>query len=169
MSDHIKKFILNKYLDMRLKMFRSPEERLNFPERIRQVKSILLLIPQGEEYSTFVQQFTSDLYQLFKGVQVSTFERSSFRKEDGNWFGLPKENYLKIFQEAGVDLVIDLNQPQDRLSTYICALCGAPLRMSWASGVYDHIYNIQLRSKKGLIEDQLSNALIYLKSFIKDS
>lgn len=169
MLHKIKKIILDKYLDMRLKMFKNADDSLNFPEGIRQVKNILLLIPEGEEYSAFMQQFTSDLYRIFDRVQVSTFERSSFRQSDGNWFGFPKESYLNNFREANFDLVLDLNQPQDRLSAYICALSGASLRMTRTSGAYDHIYNMQIRSNKGLVEDQLTNVLNYLKSFIKDS
>ena len=169
MLNKLKKHVLDRYLDMRLKLFNRDEDALNFPQKIRQVQSVLLLIPEGEEYSAFMQQFTSQLYGIFKRVQISTFERSSFRKSDGNWFGLPKDSYLKNFQDAEFDLIIDLNQPQDRLCAYICALSGAPLRMTWTSGDYDHIYNLQIRSSQGLIEDQLKNLLNYLKSFMKDS
>jgi len=164
--DKIKDRILDRYIAFRLRLFGKEENAINIPERIRRVKNILLVLPVGAEYNTSVQQFSSQLYRIFKGAQVSTFERSSFRKSDGNWFGLPKENYLKNFRDVKFDLVIDLNQPQDNLCTYICALSGAPLRLAIANGRYDHIYNLQIRSRyKGLMEDQLRNLLNYIQTF----
>jgi len=166
MIEKIKNIILDRYIAFRLRVFGKEENAINIPERIRKVKSILLILPEGKEYNAPVQQFSSRLYRIFKGAQVSTFERSSFRKSDGNWFGLPKESYLKNFQDVNFDLVIDLNQPQDNLCTYICALSGAPLRLAISGGIYDHIYNLQIRSHyKGLMEDQLKNLLNYIKTF----
>ena len=168
MLEYFKGIILDRYISFRLKLFRDNEDSFNFPQEIRNVRNILLIIPEDNEYSTSIQSFISELYKLFDKAEISTFERSTFRKSDGNWFGLPKESYLKTFQDVNFDLVIDLNQPHDNLCTYICALIGSPLRMSWTEGQFDHIYNLQIRSKyKGLIEDKLANILNYFKSFRK--
>jgi hypothetical protein len=166
--EYIKNLILERYINFRLKLFKDKEDSLNFPQEIRNVKNILLIIPENNEYNTSIQSFISELYKLFDKAEISTFERSSFRKSDGNWFGLPRESYLKNFQDVKFDLLIDLNLPHDNLCTYICALIAPPLRMSWTSGKFDHIYNLQIRSKyQGLIEDKLANILNYFESFRK--
>lgn len=168
MLDYIKKFILDRYINFRLKLFKDKEDSLNFPEEIKKVKNILLMIPEENEYNTSIQTFVTELYRLFKSAEISTFERSSFRKSDGNWFGLPGDDYLKTFQDVNFDLIIDLNHPHDNLCSYICALIGSRLRMSWTAGGFDHVYNLQIRSKyAGLMEDKLANILNYFQSFRK--
>ena len=141
-----KDFILKKYIGLRLKLFTPEKEAQNFPSLIRSLKNILIIVPPDESVAESVTRFTSDLYKVFEDAKISTFERSSFRESDGNWFGLPKETYMRQFTEENFDLVIDLTPESDRLSTYICALSGAPLRMRLFEGDFAHIYNLHIRT-----------------------
>ncbi|HGY55200.1 MAG TPA: hypothetical protein ENK44_05855 [Caldithrix abyssi] len=142
----IKDVILKKYIDLRLKLFPPDKEARNFPQLIREIKNILVLLPAQSAWEDDFQRFTSDLYKVFPEASISTFERRSFRKSDGNWMGLPSDAYMSQFTEVQFDLVIDLTPESDRLSTYICALSGAPLRMRLSEGGLSHIYNLHVRT-----------------------
>jgi len=161
-----KNIILDKYIMFRLKLFNSGQRPFNFQEKLRVTRNILLMIPEENEYEQMVQHFASELYKIFNTVSVSTFERKSFRKSDGNWFGLPQERYLKNFQEAEIDLVIDLNPKHDNLCAYIAAWSNAPMRLSLGSGKYDFIYNLEFRTDgQKPMQERLHNVLNYLKVF----
>ena len=154
-------------MDLRLKWFKSDQDDLELPGSIRNVRHILLITPEGHpELEQVLEAFASELYKIFDNVQVSTFQRSSFRPQDGNWFGLPREEYLDNFRQEKIDLVIDLNLETDRLCTYISALSGAPLRMNLMPGAYDQVYNVQIRPHElGNAEYKMDKILEYLRRF----
>ncbi len=156
-------------MDLRLKWFKQDETSVVLPEALQKVKNILLITPADHpELEEEIHTFASGLYEIFRQVQVSTFDRSSFRPADGNWFGLPKEEYLDNFRQGKFDFVIDLNIQQDRLCTYICALSGAPLRMNLCSGEYDHIYNFHIRTNKMQPDvRRLEKTLLNLQKFMQ--
>jgi len=154
-------------MDLRLKWFKGETEPLRFLETLGKIKHILLIVPENPaKMENAIQQFSSGLYTVFNDVQISTFERASFRPTDGNWFGLPHEDYLDNFRQEKIDLVIDLNMKTDRLCTYIAALSGARLRMNISMDKYDHIYNFHIRTDEKLsAEIRLKRILENLKEF----
>lgn len=168
MIDYLKKRILNTYLDLRLKRFKD-EQTYNFPQRMQQIKNILLIVPPGQEYGEITQTFASSLYQIFKDVKVSLFERQNFRPTDGNWFGLPRETYLKNFQDEKFDLIIDLNRQPDKLCTYISILTKADLRLSISDDRrYENIYNLNFRATvTDSLQNRMENVLNYFRTFQK--
>lgn len=144
----LKRAILKKYMDLRLRWFKEDGPAVELPSAIRDIHNILIISPGSKEMEEDVHFFASELSREFDPVKVSTFERNSFRPQDGNWFGLPVDAYLENFRQEHFDMVIDLNPEQDRLCTYICALSGGTLRINLASGAYDHIYNFHIRMDK---------------------
>jgi len=164
-----KNLILKKYIDLRLKWYKDNSPSLEVPSSLRNVKHLLLMVPpKKDKLEAPMREFTSRLHEIFNNVKVSTFKKTSFRPIDGNWFGLPKKDYLDKFCEEKFDLIIDLNQQQDRLCTYICALSGATLRLNFATGRYDHIYNFHIRTNEEQeVIVRLEKILSYLHSFVK--
>ena len=63
-----------------------------------------------------------------------------------NWLGVPGKEYLNKIREEGFDLLIDLNEQQDRICTYLSALSNASLRIHYSEGKFDKIYNLQIRT-----------------------
>ncbi len=164
----MKKFLLSLYIKLRLKILSGKNEPYDFSHELSKTRKILVIISSGHEYSESFQLFISRLSELFSKSRVSTFVKSSLRKSDLNWFGLPNEKYLKIIREENFDLILDLNIQQDDLSAFLCAFSGAPLRLNLSSGIYDDIYNLHFRpSDENSIEKKLENVLSYLKYFTK--
>lgn len=161
-----KRIILKKYIDIRLRWFKAYGLAVELPAAIRNIHNILIISPGEKETEDDIHYFASELYNIFDPVKVSTFKRSSFRSQDGNWFGLPGDAYLDNFRQEHFDLVVDLNPEQDRLCTYICALSGGTLRINLASGRYDHIYNFHIRTDEThKLRQRLQRLLDSLKRF----
>ena len=169
MGSRLKNLILKNYIDLRLRWYKDDSPSLEIPSSLRNVKHLLLMVPPKQaKLEAPVKEFTSRLYEIFDNVNVSTFKEKSFRPIDGNWFGLPKKDYLEKFNKGKFDLIIDLNQQQDRLCAYICAFSGATLRLNFATGVYDHIYNFHIRTNENQeVIVRLEKILSYLHSFVK--
>ncbi len=157
MPNPVKELFLKRYINLRLKMIRHGERACNFADELKKVKNILVLLPAGHEYEEQFQRFIKRLGEVFPGSRVSTFVKSTLRKTDLNWLGVPTDAYLKLIQEGQLDLVIDLNRPQDRLVSYLVALSGAPLRLNLAEGEWDENYNLHFRPPAGVSgEEQLA-------------
>ncbi|KAA3615033.1 MAG: hypothetical protein D8M58_11315 [Calditrichaeota bacterium] len=168
MSNPIKKIILGKYLSFRLKMLLSQERAYDFSSELNKVKKALVILPAQNEYSEPFQVFVKKLNTVFPNANISTFVSSSLRKTDMSWLGVPNEQYLKIIRDEQFDLVIDANDEQDKICSYLCALSGAPMRLNLASGEYDSIYNLHFRTaadKK--MDDRLVNIVSYFEHLKK--
>ncbi|MGD9900734.1 MAG: hypothetical protein AB7T22_16535 [Calditrichaceae bacterium] len=165
MIEHLKSLILEKYLEFRFRKINNSEELYDFPKMIQNVKHIFVILSAGRDLEKENQEFLSSLYKVFGDVRISTFERSTLRKEDMNRLGVPNDQYLKNIQDEKFDLVIDLNVKQDKICSYLTALSGAPMRMNLISGRYDHIYNLHIRGGREVTPTyQFGNILTYLKS-----
>lgn len=156
--------LMNQVVNFRLKMFHKYELTYDFFKEVNEVKKILIILPANDEYKEHMQQFIKDVSQTFNKSSVSTFARSTLRKTDLSWFGVPNEKYLKIIREEGFDLVIDANINQDKLCSYLSALSGAQLRLNLSSGNYDHIYNLHFRSdQQKPVPNRLQNIVAYFE------
>jgi len=164
----IKKVILGKYLNFRIKMLVSQERAYDFSSELNNVKKVLVILPALNEYTEPNQAFVNKLNKVFPDASISTFVSSTLRKDDMSWLGVPNEHYLKIIREEQFDLVVDVNHKQDKVCSYLCALSGAPMRLNLASGEYDSIYNLHFRSSSDKkIEERLVNIVSYFE-FLKN-
>lgn len=166
MKEKIKALLLEKYLKFNLKSAKKNDKLCDFSEELKSIEQILVIKPINSIDDKSLQSFISGLYNIYPNIQVSTFTRSSLRKTDINWLGVPNNQYLKNIQEIHFDLVIDLNIHHDTICSYLCKLSGAPLRLNLKSGHYDHIYNLHIKTNSNTeIDDELQNILRYLKTF----
>jgi len=163
--NNIKQLLLDRYIDMRLRLTRQADGLLDFPRSVKSVKTVLIVFTNKLNDEHFYKQFSSGLYAIFGDIKVSAFNPGHLSADDKNWFGLPAEKHLAAVRDEHFDLVVDLNQEQDRLSTYLCAISAAPLKLNLASGRYDHVYNLHFRSSKSATASGLiKNTLNYLKT-----
>ncbi|MGD9486666.1 MAG: hypothetical protein AB7W47_01465 [Calditrichaceae bacterium] len=165
MIEHVKSLILEKYLEFRFRKIKNSDELYDFPKMIQNVTHIFVILSAERDLEKENQEFLSSLYKIFSEARISTFERSSLRKEDMNRLGVPNDQYLKNIQDEKFDLVIDLNVKQDKICSYLTALSGASMRLNLTSGRYDHIYNLHIRGgRENTPTRQFGNILTYLKS-----
>ena len=169
MISRIKDGVLGKIINFRLKMISKQDLAYDFSEQLGKTEKILVILPPDSEYSETMQNFVTRISQLFKKARVSTFVNSTLRKNDLNWLGVPNDQYLKIIRDEQFDLVVDINTRQDKISSYLCALSGAPMRINLASGEFDHLYNLHFRIKdiSKTIEQRLLNIISYLEFLLK--
>ncbi len=140
--------MFNKYLNWRLKRFKEPDETLNFQDVLKNLRHVLIILPDYWDLEAIQDIFIKPLYEIFgEQVKISTFEKKNFRQEDSTWLGLPKKQYLQMFQSEKLDMIIDLSEPQDRFTKYVCGLLQAPLKISLESGPFDRLYNLSIRAK----------------------
>jgi len=165
-KEKIKALLLEKYLKFNLKSAKKNEKLCDFSKKLKSIGQILVIKPINSIADKSLQSFISGLYTIYPNIQVSTFTRSSLRKNDINWLGVPNSLYLKNIQKLKFDLVIDLNIHHDTICSYICKLSDAPLRLNLKSGHYDHVYNLHIKTNpNAAIDDELKNVLRYLRSF----
>jgi len=152
-------------------MISRQDRTYDFSEQLGKTEKILIIIPSGNEYSETIQNFIKQIGHVFKNAKVSTFVNSSLRKNDFNWLGVPNDKYLRVVRDEQFDLVVDINTKQDKVSSYLCALSGAPMRINLASGDFDHLYNLHFRIKdiSKSIEERLQNMISYLEFLISKS
>ncbi len=161
LKDHLAK----KYLHWRLARWKAPKEIFDFASVLRKVRHVLIVIPEHLDMDYVMPRCIQPLYQIFgENIMVSTFEKKNFRAQDSNWLGLPKKEYLKIFESEKIDLVLDLNEKEDAFCSYVCALLNAPIKINLAPGKFEHIYNLHIRSQTAkTFEQKVQTMLYYLK------
>lgn len=163
MINPFKLLVKNTVVNFRLKKFVKYEQSYDFVEELKKVKKVLIILPQDEEYSESMMDFTKRIGNVFKKARVSTFTSASLRKSELTWFGIPNEQYLRIIREEQFDLVLDINPRQDIVCSYLCALSGAPTRLNLSSGTYDYIYNLYFKMNNiPNINGKLDNVINYL-------
>lgn len=71
-------------------------------------------------------------------------ELINVRRDDLSFFGIPKKNFCKTFNDRGFDLVVDLSPKFEPLAAYFCLSSKAPLRVGFAGPLVDQVYNYQV-------------------------
>jgi len=159
----LKRFIFKKYLNWRLKRWPEHKSAVDFQEVLNNLKHVLLILPDTMDLEAIQRPFISPLYKIFGDqVKISTFEKKNFRKEDSTWLGLPKKQYLDMFQSEKIDMIVDLSEANDKFSAYVCGLLRAPLKITLKERPFDRVYNLSIRAQEAdSSEYQLKLALKY--------
>ena len=71
-------------------------------------------------------------------------ELINVRREDLSFFGIPRKNFCRTFNEKGFDVVVDLSPKFEPLAAYFCLSTKAPLRIGFAGREVDKVYNFQV-------------------------
>lgn len=159
----IKKYFLEKLLNLRLYLMREKSEITNFPEKFRSVKKVLILLPRDRAEEIIARKYISKFNKIFKLTQISVFDIFNLREKDVNWLGIPNAFFISKYRDEKFDLLIDLNSYHDTVCTYLGALIGPPLRVHFSHGKYDKIYNIQINLGNQLaIDARYNNFIEYL-------
>ena len=140
----------------------------DYSSQLSETKKILIILPVIHQNVQLVNDFKSNLADAFPKSSISTFGITSLRKTDMNWLGVPGKEYLNNIREEDFDLLIDLNENQDRICTYLSALSNAPMRVHYSEGKFDKIYNLQIRTDiNASLNTKIQTLFKYLVRFSK--
>lgn len=141
-----KNYLLDRLLVNRFFLSKQKNEITDYFRQLSKTKKILIILPVKIKDSEFINEFKSNLADVFPKSSISTFDITSLRKTDMNWLGVPGKEYLNRIREEAFDLLIDLNERQDRICTYLGALSNAAMRIHFSEGKFNKIYNLQIRT-----------------------
>jgi hypothetical protein len=165
LTNFIKNYMLDKYLDLKLKMLKDENLLCSFPEDIKKIKRVYIIPDMDEIDDHNLQNFQNSLRKLFPNVRITLFQKKKLTVSNQNTIGAPNKAYLGRIKEDAYDLLIDLNLVQNKICSFIAANSGAPIRLNLASGDYDHVYNLHFRTGESKsTEERYNNILNYLKS-----
>ena len=164
----VKNYLLDKLLVNRFFLAKQQNEITDYARQLSEAKKILIILPVIHENVQVEHDFKSNLAKAFPKSSISTFGITSLRKSDMNWLGVPGKEYLKNIQDEGFDLLIDLNEYQDRICSYLSALSNAGMRIHFSQGKFDKIYNLQIRTEiNAPLQEKIQTLFNYLVKFSK--
>ena len=140
MINLVKNYLLDRLLVNRFFLSKQVNEITDYSRQLSEAKKILIILPVIHQNVQLVNDFKSNLAEAFPKSSISTFGITSLRKTDMNCLGVPGKEYLNNIREEDFDLLIDLNEKQDRICTYLSALSNAPMRVHFSEGKFDKIY-----------------------------
>ena len=160
--------MLDKLLVNRFFLAKQKNEITEYSRQLSEAEKILIILPVIHQNVQLINNFKSNLANAFPKSSISTFGITSLRKSDMNWLGVPGKEYLNRIREEDFDLLIDLNEDQDRVCTYLSALSNAPLRIHFSEGKFDKIYNLQIRTDiNASLNTKIQTLTNYLIKFSK--
>jgi hypothetical protein len=164
----IKNYLLDKLLVNRFFLAKQKNEITDYSRQLSEAKKILIILPVIHQNVQLINDFKTNLANAFPKSSISTFGITSLRKSDMNWLGVPGKEYLNRIREEDFNLLIDLNEDQDRVCTYLSALSNAPLRIHFSEGKFDKIYNLQIRTDINVsLNTKIQTLTNYLIKFSK--
>ena len=168
MIGFVKNFLLDRLLVNLFFLAKQKNEITDYSRQLNEVKKILIILPVIHQNVQLENDFKSNLADAYPKSSISTFGVTSLRKSDMNWLGVPGKEYLNNIREEDFDLLIDLNEHQDRVCTYLSALSNAPMRIHYSEGKFDKIYNLQIRTEiTAPLNVKVQTLFKYLEKFSK--
>jgi len=164
----VKNYLLERLLVNRFFLAKQKNEITDYSRQLSEAKKILIILPVIYQNVQLINDFKSNLADAYPKSSISTFGITSLRKSDMNWLGVPGKEYLIRLREEKFDLLIDLNEQQDRVCTYLSALSNAPMRIHFSEGKFDRIYNLQIRTEiTAPLNVKIQTLINYLAKFSK--
>ncbi|MCU0644549.1 MAG: hypothetical protein MUC94_09835 [bacterium] len=141
-------------------------------------QAMLILMPDILEDFGIARKFIRTLTESFSTAKLHFVMRSSFKSlldsnlnygtifvadRDENYIGLPKKNLKQRILATKFDIAIDLNNDFHLLSTYLCKISGAKLRICFDNSDREPFYNFYFRSQTHKnLEDKYKRFIQYL-------
>jgi len=156
----IKKFVIP-LLKLKVK-FVKPNRVVDVFGTFNAAQSILILMPDNLEDFGVARKFIRTFTENFSNARLHFVMRSSFKSlldgnlnygtifvadRDENYMGLPKNDLKQRILATKFDIAIDLNDEFHLLSTYLCQISGAKLRICFDNNDREPFYNFYFRSQ----------------------
>ena len=155
-----------------------PPQVIDFVSILTSAKSVLIIMPDNlEEFGT-ANNFISDIKSEFVNAKFFFLSRKNYQtlldldKTDGtifvtaddiNYFGLPKKKLRQKIMAAACDVIIDLNLGFHLLSTLLCYLSKAPMRICFDETNREPFYNFSYRANSERnVEEKYQGLIKYM-------
>jgi ADP-heptose:LPS heptosyltransferase len=142
---------------------------INFASTLALAKSLLIIMPDNPDHREIARNFISDIKNNFPDAKfvfltsehnirllgVNQPEGTIFISPDNiNRLGLPKKNIRHRIIAPDFDIIIDLNFDFHLLSTFLCQISRAPVKICLDNQDREPYYNFSFRttSQKNLEE-----------------
>lgn len=142
---------------------------VNFASTLALAKSLLIIMPDNPDHREIARNFISDIKSNFpdakfviltsehniKLLGVNRPEGTIFISPDNiNQLGFPKKNIRHRIIATDFDIIIDLNFDFHLLSTFLCQISRAPVKICLDNQEREPYYNFSFRttSQKNLEE-----------------
>jgi len=146
---------------------------VNFASALASAKSLLIIMPHNPDHFRIAQNFISDIKSDFTNAKFTILTSESnkslldanqpdgtiFVPPDGiNQLGLPKKILRHRILATDFDIIIDLNFDFHLLSTFLCQISHAPVKICLDNQDREPFYNFSFRttSRKNLEEKYLA-------------
>ena len=90
-----------------------------------------------------------------------------FDKKDLNWYGAPKNDYVKEFINKEFDIIIDLTLEDVYVLQYIVALSKSKLKVGRFSKSMEKHYDLMIKNDKKVLSDEYIDQILHYLDILK--
>ncbi len=90
-----------------------------------------------------------------------------FDKKDLNWYGAPKNDYIKEFIDKEFDIIIDLTLEEVYALQYIVALSKSKLKVGRFSKSMEKYYDLMIKNNNDILSDEYIDQILYYLDILK--
>ncbi len=134
---------------------------VDFGSALASAKSLLIIMPDNPDHFGFAKNVISEIENDFTTANLVLLARENYKDlletnpshgtifvttENINQLGLPKKNLQHRVLATDFDIVIDLNFDFHPLSTYLCKISQAPVKICLFNRDREPFYNFSFRT-----------------------
>jgi len=154
------------------------ESIINFNTALTSVKSVLIFMPENLEHfsaaKNFLKKFKKELPEkkivICMHQQEINIDKNSHidgiifvTSDDVNFLGFPRKKLTKKITATDFDMILDLNQDFQPVSSYLSQKCNAPLKVCLYNQQKEPFYNFAYRTN---VQDNLEEQYNRLVKFL---
>ena len=140
---------------------------MNFPVPSKVISKVMVILPRNLALLDQASIFVQSLRKTYPAWRVELFDVDKLDRNDLNRMQLPRQEVLDRLRKADYQFVLDLNDGNDRISSYIALMTEAPYRLHMRSDG-KMFYNISYQPQNTNGEYYYEPLLNYLRRlFVK--
>lgn len=172
-ASYIKSYVGELVLNQRLKRLRRDKRVINLNEA--KTVGIVYNVSDQKVFNTIkilVKELTTQKRQVMaigfvnrKSIPNYCIAANSgyyFNQRDINWFGGPKNDYIKEFINKEFDILIDLNVDDEYVLRHISGLSRSKFKVGSYSKIHEKYFDLMIDFNSSKIEEFIEQVLYYL-------
>jgi|GEM_PF-4368719 len=162
----IKNRVTDYFIQLKTKgVARKLDSTLSFPIPSDKIKKVLIILPRNLESLDRASNFVQALKKHYPKWRVELFDVDKLGKNDLNNMQLPKPEVVNKLKAANYNFVLDLNDANDQIASFITLMTEAPYRMN-LNRDGETSYNIAFQPQRADGAIRYESVLQYLSQLI---